>query len=215
VERPGLASERFRLPFAATVSAGRPVFPAEVLPAELAPSVFPAEVFPAELALFALPAPDTVAALRGLAAGNGNSAFESPAAAPLAGDIYPLNTAAGRQATGQGQVQRCGSICPNRFYAVPNYCPSDHPNVAAHQTAIRRSMQGAGGSSAQGFAERITAQPQDLQATRVRCTRCSRTSYHPGRPSTYRRKKTSSLAVGARSRPGNLARRRMPGMPAD
>jgi hypothetical protein len=102
VERLGLTSERLRRPFAVTVSAARlnhpagvawnagypaawnfsvralPAFPAEAvlveaLPAGAVPAgAVPVVVLSAEQALFALP--DSVAALRVHAAGNGNSA---------------------------------------------------------------------------------------------------------------------------------------------
>jgi hypothetical protein len=162
VVRPGLASECFRRPFAVRLRAGGLGDPACVaqnagysaarnLALQTLP-VFPAGVSPAEQAPLALPAPDSVAARWGHAAGNGNSAFESPAAALLAGDTDPLNTAAGRQAAGQVPGPRGGSICPSRCCAVPNLGPSNDPNVAAHHAATRGSVREAGGSNAQGCA---------------------------------------------------------------
>lgn len=175
----------------------------------IGPAILASVAHAAEQALF-VPAPDSIAALRGRAAGNGNSAFEAPAA-HLVGDTYRLDTVAGSQAEEQVSGQSRGPICPNRFYAVPNKVPSDLPNVVAHQTATRGSTQEAGGNSAQGYAGRTPAQSLDLQATRGRCTRNSRTSYHSGRPSTYRRKSRSLLPEVARSKPGNPAPGRVPG----
>ena len=84
VERPGSASERLCLPFAVTERAGRLDHSAGVAlnagyPAALHLSLQALPALPAEQALFALP--DSVAALRGHAAGNDNSAFEDSAAA--------------------------------------------------------------------------------------------------------------------------------------
>src|ERR1700694_5050980 len=96
--------------------------------------------FPAEKARahFALAAPDSAAALRRLAAGNGNSGLEAPAAAPRA-DIESLNIAAGRQAAGPAEVQSCDSSCPIRFDAAPMHRPSAHPSAAARPNATRES----------------------------------------------------------------------------
>ena len=108
-------------------------------------------VVPDERVLVALPAPGSVAALQGHAAGNGNAAVEARVA-PLAGDSDLVSTAAGKWAAGQAPGWSRGSIYSNRFSDFPNHGPSDHPNEAAHQSAIRESMQGAGGSSAREFS---------------------------------------------------------------
>lgn len=149
VERMGLVSGRLYRLFAVTVYAGQLGHPAGVVPAGLAKdAVYPAawnpafrmlRVFPSGQALFALlsPALDTVAALQGRVAGDGISAFEAHAAAPLAEDTGLPNILADRLVAEQVPRQRCGPICPNRFYAVPNHDPSDLPNVVAHPSATR------------------------------------------------------------------------------
>ena len=158
----GLTAERHRHPFAKAVDAERLGHPACVAQhagysaawslSLQTPPVFPAEGFPAVQAFLAPPAPYSVGARSGHAVGNGNSAFESPADAPLAVDTDPLSTAAGRQATGRARGQHDGSICPNRFCAVPTHGPSDDPSVAARHAATRESTREAGGSNARGFA---------------------------------------------------------------
>jgi hypothetical protein len=91
VEKLGLASERLDPSIAVTVSAKQLDYPAVC---RFSLGTFP--VLPAEQAVFSLPAPDSVAALRVHAAGNGNSAVEAFAAAPLVGDTDPLNILADR-----------------------------------------------------------------------------------------------------------------------
>lgn len=93
--------------------------------------------------------PDSAAALRSRAAGNGNSVVRAYAAARLVADSDPSRTAAGRPAAGPAPGRSGGPICPNRFYAAPIRGPSAHPNGVAHPAASRGSSLAHGGSSAQ------------------------------------------------------------------
>lgn len=112
VQRQALISERFFRYFAAvTEHAGRLNHPAGVAwdagyPAAWsfypqALPAFPAVALSAWQAQLVRPVSDSVAAPWGHAAGNGSSVFEAFAAAPLAWDTDPLNTAAGKQVAGQ------------------------------------------------------------------------------------------------------------------
>lgn len=94
-------------------------------------------------------APDSAAALRARAAGNGNSVVRAYAAARLVADSDPSSTAAGRPAAGQAPGRIGGPIGPNRFCAAPNHGPSARPNGVAHPGASRGSSSAPGGSSAQ------------------------------------------------------------------
>src|SRR5450830_1356277 len=214
-----LTSARSHLPFAPVVRGGRLARSAGPMVAgwnagypaawNFSPEALPAVPAGKARALLALPAPDSAAALRRHAAGNGNSGCEAPVAAPL-GDTDPLNTAAGRQAAGRALEQNGGSNCPIRFDVAPIDCPSARPSAAVHPTATRESTQEDPGSSAPGFAGRTAAQPLGPQAPTARCTRNSRTSCRPGRPSTCHRRRNSSNSVVARSKPGSPAPARVP-----
>ena len=154
--------------------------------------------------LVALPAPDSAAALRPHAAGNGNAGSEAAAVAALV-DSDSLNTAAGRQAAGRALAQNCGSTGSSRFAVAPILCPSARPSGAAHPTPTRESTQEEPGSSAQGFAERTAAHTPAPPVPKARCTKSLHTSYHPGTPSTCHRKRRSLNSVAGRSRPGSPA----------
>ena len=142
-----LALARLYLPFAAAVSVRRPAPPAAAsavavrnAPAawNFSPEAFPAVPAQKARALLALVAPDSAAALRRHAAGNGNSDCAAPAAAPLA-DTGPRNISVGRQAAARAPERSCGPTGPIRCDAVATRCPSARPSVAAHPTATRES----------------------------------------------------------------------------
>jgi len=180
----------------------RPIDPAE------APSADPADALPTDPAAqargpFGRAAPVRAAGPAHHAAGNGTSRCEYCVAALTHGDNDPRHTGAGRSAVALAPAQKHGSTCPNRGAAAPSHCPSDHPSVAAHPAASRGSMQEAPGSSAPGCAGRTTAPPADPRIPTVRCTRNSRTSCLPGKPSTYHRRRNNLNPLAARSRPGS------------
>lgn len=81
--------------------------------------------------------PDNIGALPGHADETDSAAVAAFAVAALVVGSAHVNTAADRSAAGRAPEQRCGSICPSRFYAAPNHGPSDLPNVATHQPATR------------------------------------------------------------------------------
>lgn len=96
--------------------------------------------------------PDSVAALRAHAAGNGNAAVGTRIAAPLVEGSGPLSTGAGKKAAGQAAAPSGDPTCPSRACAVPNRGPSCWPSVAAHPDASRGNSAADGGSSARGLA---------------------------------------------------------------
>ena len=106
---------------------------------------------------FGVPAPDSVGAPQGHAAGIGSSGCAAPAAAPLRGDSDPPNTVVDTQAAGQARERNGDSTGPSRCDAAPNHCPSARPSAAAHRSATRESTEAEPGSSAQGFAGRTPA----------------------------------------------------------
>lgn len=148
VEKTGLISEHLLFEYL------RPVF-AVTQNVEYHAACYPLQVlvvFPVEPALLALPAPDSVSALRGLVVDNCNSSDEAHAAALSAEGTDPRNTAAGIQVEVRAVEQNGDPIYPNHFYVDPSHGPSDHPSVAVHHDAIRESTQGVEGNNAPGLA---------------------------------------------------------------
>jgi len=102
--------------------------------------------------LFVLLAAESADGLFCHAAGNDNARVLSSAADLCGADICPLNTAAGREATGHAPEQSFAATCPIPFDVAPIHVPSADPSGAAHRTASRESTWEAAGSSARGSA---------------------------------------------------------------
>jgi hypothetical protein len=134
-------------------------------------------------------------------ADTGIAGYAAPVAAVSAGTGF-LNTFSDRPVVEQAQVQRNASRYSNRYDSVPIPDPSAVPNAEGHLTASQQNMQAVGGSSAPEYVGYTGAQNQDLQNSMGHCTKSLRTSNHPEKPSTCRRKRNSWHPCVVRNRPG-------------
>ena len=145
----------------------------------------------------------SAAGLRRHAAGTCTSGPGARPAALRAADTCSRSTAAGTSAAGRAGERSDDPIGPSRCGAGSTRCPSVRPSAAADRPATRESTGEVPGSSAPGRAAGRPEPLRDRCVPTARCTRSSHTSCRTGRPSTCRRRRSSSNSSAARSRPGS------------
>ena len=96
-------------------------------------------------------------------------------------------------------------LVPAASTLASTHCPSARPSAAADPPATRGSTEEVPGSSAPAHAAGRPERLAGRQVPMARCTRSSHTSCRTGRPSTCRRRRSSSNSSVARSRPGSRA----------